>query len=384
MIKKISAILMAVIMVFGVTQIAFAADGAVYDPETGNYIENGFSYWISDDEDFSGIYVEDYVGTDDIIYIPKTLGGYELSYWDIDAWLFGASNASAFSVDADNESFSVKDGVLFSKDGTTLVAYPNGKAGDSYDIPEGVENITTYCFLHSSLKEVTFPSTIVYVGFGAFGESFNDFFSKTDGLIYSGSTLLNYSYNHIPDTITVKDGTQRIADYALPNGCIVIPDSVTEIGEQSFSGYLCGSEGSAAQKFAEENDIDFIVLGEGHVHSYFYDYNLSDYSTCVSNGTGVFTCPCGEKYEVTLALDPYGHEFDDDDNCIYCGKNIDELWKHETETDCNCKCHDIEHSYAPSFSGIFSFLSDLFFRLKLVFWHLTGTHQYCECGCRHY
>ena len=77
-------------------------------------------------------------------------------------------------------------------------------------------------------------------------------------MIYSGSTLLSYSYNHIPDTITVKDGTQRINDYSLPDGCIIIPDSVTEIGEQSFSGYFCGSEGSAAQKFAEENDIDFI------------------------------------------------------------------------------------------------------------------------------
>ena len=384
MIKKFLSILMAVIMTFSVAQIAFAAGGAVYDEETGLYTENGFVYWVYDDEDFGGVYIIDYVGTDDTIYIPKTLGGDELVYWDIESSLFSATDASAFSVDADNENFSVKDGVLFSKDGTVLLAYPNGKAGDSYDIPEGVEELGYECFFYSSLKEVTFPSTLEYVCSRAFGDSFDDFFAETDGLIYSGNTLINYSSYHIPDVITVKDGTEKIEEYALPySGCIVIPDSVTEIGEQDFDDYLCGSEGSAAQKFAEENNIEFIVLGEGHVHNYFLDYSASTEATCVSTGKGVFICPCGEKYEVELEIDPYAHVYEYDDICIYCGKSY---WEDDEDDgcDCDCKCHSLENSYAPSFDGIFSFLSDLFFRLKLVFWHFTGTHQYCECGRRHY
>ncbi len=385
MIKKILSILMAVIMIFGVAQIAFAADGAVYDEKTGCYIENGFVYWVDDDEDFGGVYVDEYIGTDDVIYIPKTLGGYELSYWDIDAWIFENSNASAFSVDADNEYFSVKDGVLFSKDGTELIAYPNGKAGDSYDIPEGVEKLDEECFYYSSLKEVTLPSTLQFIDSGAFGKSFNDFLAKTDGLLYKDNVLMWNAYSLDIDLRTVKDGTVKIAEGALPYfGCIVVPDSVTEIGEQNFWGYLCGSEGSCAQKFAEENGIDFILMGEGHVHNYFYDYNASTDPTCVSGGEAVFVCPCGKTYKTGLDKAPYAHEYDDDDFCIYCGDYLWDFDDDEDECSCDCRCHSIEHSYDPSFDGIFSFLSDLFFRLKIVFWHLTGTHQYCECGCRHY
>ncbi|MDR3147947.1 MAG: leucine-rich repeat domain-containing protein, partial [Treponema sp.] len=44
---------------------------------------------------------------------------------------------SAITVDANNPAYTTIDGVLFSKDGRTLVAYPAGK-GSSYAIPQGV------------------------------------------------------------------------------------------------------------------------------------------------------------------------------------------------------------------------------------------------------
>ena len=391
MIKKILSILIAVIMAFSVAQVAFAAE-KFYDDEyeCWLYKENGFIYELNEEEDY--LWIKEYVGTGDTICIPKTLGGMSVNYWNIDAYMFADSNASAFSVDEDNESFSVKDGVLFSKDGTELIAYPNGKAGDSYDIPEGVEKLGWECFSYSSLKAVTFPSTLTYVDPYAFGESFDEFFEKTDGMIYVGSTLVGYSDENIPNMVFVKDGTEKIL--SIPDNkysmglmnVIVIPDSVKYIEDccERYGFYMCGSKGSAAEKFAEENDIDFIVLGEGHTHIYFYDSSASTPPTCVSDGEAVFACPCGEKYSVTAEKFADAHDFDDDDLCIYCGISWLEYWHGgEAFITCDCRCHRTG-GYHLDTSSFFGFFADLFFRIKLIIWHLTGTHQYCECGCRHY
>ena len=383
MIKKILSILMAVIMAFSVAQIAFAAE-KFYNEEYGYwyYKENGFIYVINEERGY--LIIDDYIGTGDTIYIPKTLGGYSLSVWEINAWLFSETNASAFSVDDDNEYFSVKDGVLFSKDGTFLVAYPNGKAGDSYDIPEGVEELGDGCFYYSSLKEVTLPSTLQNIGYDVFGKSFGDFYEEEDNMRYIRKIFIG-GYSYFSVVSTVRDGTETIWANALDDvNCVIIPDSVTNIGEQKFfEGCLCGSEGSYAQKYAEEHDIKFIVLGEGHTHSYFVQYR--GFPTCVSGDEAVFICPCGKEYTVELEANPNEHDLGmgEYEYCRNCGKPADECYTDDEE--CSCKCHGIiMRNYSFSFDSIFDFISDLFFRLKLIFWHLTGTHQYCECGIRHY
>lgn len=384
MIKKILSILMAVIMIFGVAQIAFAAE-KVFDENFGAWLykENGFEYDLDEKNGELDIYY--YVGTGDTIYIPKTLDGYTLPAWDIDAWLFRKTDASAFSVDADNEYFSVKDGVLFSKDGTELIAYPNGKAGDSYDIPEGVVTLCEKCFYYSSLKEVTLPSTLQDIESDVFGESFDGFADYEDGLYYAGNVLVKHSDSYFDSSsdeavkfVNIKEGTEKILSEALPNfrGFVIIPDTVTEICGYQYCLYMCGSNGSAAQKFAEENNIYFIVMGEGHEHAYVRTVALEP--TCVSEGRADYMCPCGDvKYSCAIEADTEnGHKFVMNRKgqriCEYCGA--------EDESYCSCKCHEIG-TYGDDFFGI---LKDLFLRLRLVIWHLMGTHQYCECGRRHY
>lgn len=44
------------------------------------------------------------------------------------------------NVDADNQSYKSVDGVLFSKNGKSILAYPGGRYGE-YDIPTGTEII---------------------------------------------------------------------------------------------------------------------------------------------------------------------------------------------------------------------------------------------------
>ena len=43
-----------------------------------------------------------------------------------------------------------EDGILFSKDGTTLLRYPNGKNNTKYIVPDGVQTIGDSAFLCSN------------------------------------------------------------------------------------------------------------------------------------------------------------------------------------------------------------------------------------------
>ena len=72
-------------------------------------------------------------------------------------------------VDSDNQYFSDKDGILMSKDGTTLMCYPLGLGNTTYTIPEGVDTIQAYAFEHNeTLTQVNFPKTLEYIGDYAF------------------------------------------------------------------------------------------------------------------------------------------------------------------------------------------------------------------------
>lgn len=54
-----------------------------------------------------------------------------------------------FTVAEDNENFKAVDGVLYSKDGSILIAYPAGKTAESYTTPESVTRIRSRAFTGS-------------------------------------------------------------------------------------------------------------------------------------------------------------------------------------------------------------------------------------------
>lgn len=80
----------------------------------------------------------------------------------------------AFEVEEESEYFTAVDGVLFTKDKKTLVAYPSNRVGEKYTIPEGTEVIAERAFGSrmlnngAELKEVVFPSTLKKISDGAF------------------------------------------------------------------------------------------------------------------------------------------------------------------------------------------------------------------------
>ncbi len=81
----------------------------------------------------------------------------------------GCSALTAFEVDPKSEAFQSVDGVLLSKGGKTLYAYPAGKKDAQYQVPDGVETIASDAFSRNAfLETVKFPWTLKAIKSQAF------------------------------------------------------------------------------------------------------------------------------------------------------------------------------------------------------------------------
>mgnify|MGYP004672338995 FL=1 len=75
-----------------------------------------------------------------------------------------------YEVPEDHPLYQAIDGVLFSKDGKTLLAYPGGRTDEHYDVPAGVEYIWPYAFGTDYLKTISLPIGLKTIGNGAFSD----------------------------------------------------------------------------------------------------------------------------------------------------------------------------------------------------------------------
>lgn len=83
-------------------------------------------------------------------------------------YMYGCNSFSEFNVYSTNSRFTAKDGVLYSKDLKTLLAYPIAKEGNNFEIPSYVEEIATYTFNGcKNLKSLTMWGTMETLNSGA-------------------------------------------------------------------------------------------------------------------------------------------------------------------------------------------------------------------------
>lgn len=74
---------------------------------------------------------------------------------------FRCTSLDSIIVDRENEDYSDIDGVLFNKDQTELIAYPEGKQEVSYNIPSSVISISDGAFGYkTNLKTIFIPSGV--------------------------------------------------------------------------------------------------------------------------------------------------------------------------------------------------------------------------------
>lgn len=184
-------------------------------------------------------------------------------------------NLSSINVDENNPTYSNDDnGILFNKNKTILVKYPEGKFNISYVIPNGtkiiddyafyscnnlmnvsipnsVTDISDYSFYYCGLTSVTIPNSVTTIGEGAFRCCSNlmsitvdanntSYSSDARGALFNRekTVLIQYPIRQNKISYNIPNGVEIVDDHAFM-WCgrlqsISVPNSVTTIGNTAF------------------------------------------------------------------------------------------------------------------------------------------------------
>lgn len=234
------------------------------------------------------------------------------------------------------------------------------------DFPASLKTIGNSAFSNcSSLINVNFPASLESVGKSAFFSCSSlvsaDFGAVKNECITNTSTnIFAYCYNLqsfiFPEKIvTIPESAFRGCN--LSNSDVLIPNTVTSIGDNAFSDCKYDKEiiipnsvtsiGNSA--FYDCKKTPYIVIPETVTSisgSYtFYNVSLIDYhnyhgsldnapwyalnynpgkriipetATCSSSGTGKVVCSLCQKYYETINVDKSEHYLDENSKCIFC------------------------------------------------------------------
>ena len=136
---------------------------------------------------------------------------------------------TAFEVAEGNPAYSAQDGVLFDKEMKILVAYPRGRADETYTVPDGVKRIAAEAFYTNPyLCEVAFPASLEEIGNSAFYRCF-----ALEKITFAENSLVS-----VEDLAFCHTGLLA-AEF---------PDSVKYVGERAFN---------------DCSQMEYIILGKG-------------------------------------------------------------------------------------------------------------------------
>ena len=137
----------------------------------------------------------------------------------------------AIKVDSANKNFTDVDGVLFSKSKDTIIVYPAGKEGKTYEIADSVKKIASFAFYMSRyIESVKVPKSVAYIGQEAF------------------CTCPKLT------SVTILDPKCKFEYISF------ICNGKDDKGFSYFNGTLYGYPGSTTEEIAEENNIKFVAL----------------------------------------------------------------------------------------------------------------------------
>lgn len=232
---------------------------------------------------------------------------------EIDFNFNGCNLLAEINVDKENTAYSSIDGVLYSKDQSTLILCPIAKKGN-YIIPNNVVNIENYAFKNClNLSNIDIPNSVVSIGREAFCNcaaiSSISIPAKVTEIVYGTfAGCASLSSIELPNNLTQIDswsfiGCESLNSVEIPDSVasigwcafknctsltsiiipnsvmsidwgafedctsltsIVIPDSVTSIEYDSFMGCdsltIYGIPDSYAETYAKENNINFNAI----------------------------------------------------------------------------------------------------------------------------
>lgn len=155
-----------------------------------------------------------------------------------------ATSLKSIKVASGNANYCDVDGVLFTKDLKTLVAYPADREGSSYTVPAGVTTIAAGAFDSAqNLETLNVPASVTKIGDLAFRNTKilheinvaagNAHYRSVDGVLYSadGTTLISFPPGRVGEYV-IPSGVTTIEDAAFYNctrlTSVVLPSTVTD------------------------------------------------------------------------------------------------------------------------------------------------------------
>ena len=159
---------------------------------------------------------------------PSTVTSFDLS---------NTYNIEEITVHKDNRTYASLDGVLYSKDMSTIILYPTLHTGKHLEIPESVTKLNeNFAYKAKYLESVVIPEGVTEIPGGAFSTAQKLKYAKIPSSI---KTIGEYAFSNTALTeVQVPDGVTILPDWAFagaPVERIYIPKSVTKINSAAFT-----------------------------------------------------------------------------------------------------------------------------------------------------
>lgn len=166
---------------------------------------------------------------------------------------WGCTSLKEFNVDKNNKDYSSINGVLFNKDKTTLIQYPQGKADTEYSIPNSVikiEGLYSFCFCES-LTEIKISNSVKNIEDGAF---MNNFTNLKD-VYYTGS-------KEEWKKIHIEGNNSDLTDATIHYNCSI--DDTSIYASNVNSTLSDNNDGSTSKDFGQGIPVDLNSSGNNN------------------------------------------------------------------------------------------------------------------------
>ena len=163
-------------------------------------------------------------------------------------------------VDADNANYCSENGVLFSKDKTSLICFPAGKSG-AYVIPDTVTTIGDYAFYEcDGLTSITIPDSVTFIGDLAFCEC-SGLTSVTIGNSVTTIGDLDFAWCESLTSVTIGNGVTTIGDSAFA-WCESLTSIVVDEDNENYcseNGVLFSKDKISLICYPAEKSGDYVI-----------------------------------------------------------------------------------------------------------------------------
>jgi len=189
-----------------------------------------------------------------------------------DGAFYRCTSLTAINVTSGNTTYISENGVLYDKNKTVLINYPQGKTGNTFTIPNTVTSIEEYAFFKcTSLTIVTIPNSVTNIGEVAF------------------QSCSNLASVNIPNNvITIGLGAFT---FCTSLTSVTIPSSVKNIGYKAFDNTSLTSVTFQGTIISENLGVfvsganTYIALFDGDLRVKYLAEGIGTYTTTAPVGS---------------------------------------------------------------------------------------------------